>query len=220
MTNPNNGTQTAVQAHFVAILPRIELHAKIYFRDVKCPHRKEDYIQETRALAWKYFVRTIQLGKNPLTFVSRIATFAARHARSGRHVCGQERSKDTMSPLAQRRHGFTVQPLPSSTALSSEQFYTTSHGQRLMDAVEERLRDNTLTAVPEQVCFRLDFPAWLNTLSDRDRRVVEDLMQDERTLDVANKYRISPSRVSQLRREFKKHWRQFWGEEQDDRPYA
>jgi hypothetical protein len=36
-----------------------------------------------------------------------------------------------------------------------------------MDALEERLRDNTLTAVPEQVCFRLDFPAWMNTLNDR-----------------------------------------------------
>jgi hypothetical protein len=86
--------------------------------------------------------------------------------------------------------------------------------------VEERLRDNTLTAVPEQVCFRLDFPAWLNTLNDRNRRVVEDLMQDQRTLDVARKYGVSPSRVSQLRREFKKRWRQFCGEEQDDRPYA
>jgi DNA-directed RNA polymerase specialized sigma24 family protein len=220
MSNPNNGRQTAVQAHFVAILPRIELHAKIYFRDVKCPHRKEDYIQETRALAWKYFVRTIEQGKNPLTFVSLIATFAARHARSGRRLCGQERSKDTMSPLAQRRHGFTVKSLPVMTTQPHEQLYSNPHGQRLMDAVEERLRDNTLTAVPEQVCFRLDFPAWMNTLSDRDRRVVEDLMQDERTLDVANKYGISPSRVSQLRRELMQRWRRFCGEEQDDRPYA
>jgi hypothetical protein len=220
MTNPNNITQKAVQTHFVAILPRIELHAKIYFRDVRCPHRKEDFIQETRALAWKYFVRTIQLGKNPLTFVSRIATFAARHARSGRRLCGQERSRDTMSPLAQRRRGFTVKTLPISTTQLHEQSYANPHGQRLIDAVEERLRDNTLTAVPEQVCFRLDFPAWMNTLNDRNRRVVGDLMQDQRTLDVANKYGVSPSRVSQLRREFKKRWRQFWGEEQDDRPYA
>src|SRR5262249_48069295 len=205
----------AVQAHFVAILPRIELHAKIYFRDVKCPHRKEDFVQETRALAWKYFFRAIQRGKDPLTFVSLIATFAARHARSGRRLCGQERSKDTMSPLAQRRHGFTVKSLPVTTTQPHEQFYANPHGQRRINAVEERPRYNPLTSVPEKACFRLDSPAWMNTLSDRDRRVVEDLMQDERTLDVANKYGISPSRVSQLRRELMKRWRRFCGEEQD-----
>lgn len=220
MSQPNSGVRNAVQAHFVAILPRIELHAKIYFRDVKCPNRKDDFIQETRALAWRYFVRAIEQGKNPLSFVSQIATYAARHARSGRHVCGQEKSKDAMSPLAQRRRGFSVKSLPTSTAQPREQFYANPHGQRLMDALEERLQDNTLTAVPEQVCFRLDFPAWLNALSDREQRIVEDLMQDERTQYVAHKYGISPSRVSQLRRELMQHWRRFCGEEQDDRPDA
>jgi DNA-directed RNA polymerase specialized sigma24 family protein len=220
MTNSNSGTQTAVQARFVAILPRIELHARIFFRDVRCPHKREDYVQETRALAWKFFTRAIEQGKNPLTFVSRIATFAARHVRSGRRLCGQERSRDTMSPLAQRRRGFTVKTLPVTTTQPHEQCYANPHGQRLMDALEERLRDNSLTAVPEQVCFRLDFPAWLNTLSDRDRRVVEDLMQDERTRHVANKYGITPGRVSQLRRELMQRWRRFCGEEQNHRPYA
>ena len=219
MTNPNSGRLSAVQAHFVAILPRIELHAKIYFRDVRCPHRKEDYIQETRALAWKFFTRAIEQGKNPLTFVSRIATYAARHARSGRRLCGQ-RSRDTMSPLAQRRRGFTVMALPVSTTQPHEQCYANPHCQRLKDALEERLRDNSLTAVPEQVCFRLDFPAWMNTLSDRDRRVVEDLMQDEQPRDVANKRGISPSRVSQLRRELMQRWRRFCGEDPNNQPYA
>jgi hypothetical protein len=220
MNKPNNGQQQAVQARFLDILPRIELHATIYFRDVKCPNKREDYIQETRSLAWLYFSRAVEQGKNPLSFVSQIATYAARHARNGRHVCGQEKSRDALSPLAQRCRGFTVQSLPTSTTQPREQLYANPHGQRLMDALEERLQDNTLTAVPEQVCFRLDFPVWLNTLNDRDRRIVEDLMQDERTSDVARKYGISPSRVSQLRRELMQHWRRFCGEEQDGRPYA
>jgi hypothetical protein len=33
------------------ILPRIELHGRIYFRHIKCPHRKEDAIQEMVGLA-------------------------------------------------------------------------------------------------------------------------------------------------------------------------
>jgi hypothetical protein len=57
------------------------------------------------------------------------------------------------------------------------------------------------TPVPEQVCFRCDLPAWLDTLSERDCSITQDLMIGERTMDVANKYRLSPGRISQLRRE-------------------
>jgi hypothetical protein len=84
----------------------------------------------------------------------------------------------------------------------------------------EALHDNTQTPVDEQVCFRLDFPAWLNTLGDRDRRVVKDLMRGERALEVAHKFGVSPSRVSQLRREFQRGWTHFCGEGPADRPCA
>jgi len=82
-------------------------------------------------------------------------------------------------------------------------------GERTLDVA---LHDNTRSPVPDQVAFRLDFPAWVNTLSDRDRRVVGDLMAGERTLDVAAKYGLSPARVSQLRREFMEGWARFCGE--------
>ena len=38
-----------LHAAFLAILPRIELHARVYFRGLKCPHRKADAVQETLA---------------------------------------------------------------------------------------------------------------------------------------------------------------------------
>src|SRR5205085_7671788 len=78
--------------------------------------------------------------------------------------------------------------------------------------LDEALHDNPRSPVPDQVCFRLDFPCWLNTLTERDRRVVGDLMAGERTLDVADKHGLSPARVSQLRREFMEGWLAFCGE--------
>src|SRR4051812_32244199 len=135
--------RSALQAGFLFILPRIELHARISFRSVKCPDKQQDYVQEACSLAWKWFVRLTQRGKDPTGFVSVIANYAVRAVKSGRRVCGQEKAKDAMSPLAQQRHGFTVESLPPSTSRSHEQLYSTPHGQRLMDAVEERLRDNT-----------------------------------------------------------------------------
>ena len=64
----------------------------------------------------------------------------------------------------------------------------------------------------EQVCFRLDFPAWRASRTERDRRILDDLMVGERTLEVAGKYGLSPGRVSQLRREFLADWHRFCGD--------
>ena len=36
---------------FLAIVPRIELHARIYFRHVRCIHKLEDCVAETIGLA-------------------------------------------------------------------------------------------------------------------------------------------------------------------------
>src|SRR5262249_51216812 len=102
--------------------------------------------------------------------------------------------KDVLSPVARQRGGFTVMSLPTSVNGS---------------VFSEALKDNTISPVPEQAAFRLDWPAWLTTRSERDRRIVGALMFGERTLDVARHFGISPGRVSQLRREFRADWRHF-----------
>ncbi len=181
---------------FLAILPRIERHGDVYFRHVRNASLKEEFIAEMVALAWKWCVRLAEQGKDVTRFPSAIATFAARAVRSGRRLCGQEKAKDVLSPLAQRRHGFATSPLPH---------YSTLSGNPLEDA----LADNTVSPVPEQVAFRIDFPDWLQTYDERRRRVIEDLMLGQRTLDVADKYQLSPGRVSQLGRLFHDGWRRF-----------
>jgi len=193
----------ALHQGFLAMLPRVELHARVFFRHLKCPHRKEDAVQETVAVCWKWYLRATLKGKDVHEFVSTLASYAARHVNHGRRLCGQERARDCLSPTAQAQQGFVVGKLPDFETLSDNP---------LMIA----LIDNTRSPVPDQVAFRFDFPAWLNTLSDRDQRVVEDLMLGERTLDVARKHGISPGRVSQLRREFMQGWFAFCGEADQD----
>ena len=70
--------------------------------------------------------------------------------------------------------------------------------------------------MPDQVIFRNDFPAWLRTRTERDRRVAQDLMVGERTKNVARKFGMSPGRVSQLRRDFHEDWQRFEGDLNDD----
>src|SRR5262249_43821356 len=201
-----------LHVRFLALVPCIETYARMYFRDIRCPVKKEDRVQECVALGWQWFLRLTARGKDVFAFPVVFAAMVARAVKCGRRLCGKERANDVLSLLAQQRHGFRVERLPSSTRGPQEQLYASPLGQEVQDAFEERLRDNTQTPVPEQVVFRIDFPAWRRTRSERDRRVIDALMAGGRTQDVSQKFGLTPGRVSQLRRDFLEDWRRFTGE--------
>jgi hypothetical protein len=93
-----------LQARFLTLLPRIEAHARIYFCSIRCADKLADRIAETIALAWKWFLRLEERGKDATQFVSAIATFAAKAVKSGRRLAGMERAKDVMNGRTQYRH--------------------------------------------------------------------------------------------------------------------
>jgi hypothetical protein len=185
-----------LQSRFLAVLPRIERHARIYFRHLKCPHRRDEALAECLALAWWWFVRLVQRGKVPEAFITVLADFAARAVSSGRRLCGQEKVNEVLSSVAQRRHGFTVQRLHPS-------------GGRPDSSWDDALKDNTRTPVLDQVIFRVDFRAWRGTRTKRDQRIIDRLLRSERTGTVAQIFGISPGRIAQLRRQFHADWLRF-----------
>ncbi|MFO0881542.1 MAG: hypothetical protein U0840_29940 [Gemmataceae bacterium] len=202
----------ALHAHFLAILPRIETHAKVRFRYLRCPGRRDDMIAEVIAVCWRWFLRLNEKGSNAGEFAYTLADLAVRHVRSGRRLCGQERAKDVLSTRAQRMKGFRVEGMPSSTRRRHKEVYSDPQGQDRIDAFEERLRDNTVTPPDEQAAFRIDYPLWLSRLDDRQRRIALDMALDLGTQELASRFQVSPGRISQLRKELHTHWRKFCGE--------
>jgi hypothetical protein len=164
------------------------------------------------AVCWKWYVRATEQGKDVSQFVSALATYAARAVHSGRRLAGMERAKDVMNRATQRRRGFKVEPLPASTRTTHEELYGAARGQRLRDAFEERLRDNTATPPDEQAMFRIDFADWLGTLTGRQRHLIRAMARNERSKDLSRQFELSPSRISQLRREFHEDYRRFLGD--------
>ena len=209
---PTRASVAHLHAHFLSILPRIETHAKIRFRHLRCPGRRDDAVAETIAVAWKWYLRLSERGKDVGGFVGTLADYAVRHVRSGRRLCGREQAGDVLAPQTQEKRGFRVEGLPPSTQRPHEAVYGVPHGQREADTFEERLRDNTRSPVADQAAFRLDYPEWLDTLSGRDRDIVGDMTLDLGTGELAFRHRVSPGRISQLRREFRSAWRRFCGE--------
>jgi hypothetical protein len=200
-------TDDRLQADFLRILPRIERHARIYFRDVECTAKRQDLIAETVGLSWAWYGRLSRKGKDATKFASALARFAARAVRCGRKVAGQEKSKDVLSSMAQKRYGFKVESLPASTRTSLEKIYSEVKGQQDRDAWEERLRDNRLTPVPDQASFRLAYPQFARSLSQRDRRMAHFLSLGNSATQTARKFELTPGRVSQLRQQWCRDWR-------------
>jgi hypothetical protein len=144
-------------------------------------------------------LRLEERDKDATQFVSAIATYAVKAVKSGRRLAGMERAKDVMNGHTQHRLGFVIEKLPDFSSLNS-------------NPLEEALIDNTRTPPPDAAAFRVDFPRWLRSLPRRDRCVAKELMIGERTVATAHRHRMSPARVSQLRRELCEDWARFHGE--------
>jgi hypothetical protein len=190
----------------LAILPQIERHARIYFHDVRCAGKKEDLIAETIALSWSWYRRLMRKGKDVARFVGTLARYAARAVRCGRKITGQEKARDVLSSVAQKRHGFKVASLPVSTRRSFEKVYSSVRGQEDLDGWEERLHDNTLTPVPDQASFRLAYPQFVRSLGRRDRQMAHFLSLGNSAKQAARRFKVSPGRITQLRQRWCRDW--------------
>lgn len=188
----------SLQVRFHDVLTRIETHAQIFFRWIRCWHTRQDKIQEVRSLAWKWIRSLHKAGKTWWAYISRLADYACRAVKCGRKVAGMISAHDVLNEINQCRKGFAVGKLSD---------YETLSDNPLTDA----LIDNTQTPVDEQVCFRLDFPRFRNAYQPRQRQIMDALALGHRTQDVARQFRLSECRISQMRREFMNDWSRFCG---------
>ena len=145
----------AVEERFLEMLPFIRGVAQFAFRR-QHRARRPDLIAEVIANAYVAFRRLVQRGKVDLAYPSVLAWFAVRQVREGRRVGSKLNVKDVLSPYAQRRKGFTVEPLRHQNARGQWE-----------DLVVE---DKRSTPADVAAC-RLDFRAWLRRLDRRMRAV-------------------------------------------------
>ena len=60
--------------------------------------------------------------------------------------------------------------------------------------------------------FKLDWQAFLKSLPRRHRRMVRSLAQGHPANQVAEAFQVSPSRITQLRQEWRRQWLAFMGD--------
>ena len=200
-------------AGFLSLLPAIERRARATFRGRPIAEQEEATAVAVAA-AFVAYVRLANQGRDPARdFPATLVSYAVLHSKSFRQVGSRTSAVDALSPLARRKQGFRVESLSVSACVPSTRFSPTEGDGRMWD-LKDRLTDNTRTAVPEQVAFRLDFPEFVGTLGARDRAMAGYLAMGHSANAVAGRFGLTAGRVSQLRREWRKNWRRSQGEEE------
>jgi Sigma-70, region 4 len=183
---------------FLRLLPRVEQHARCYFRHLGAEAQAEAIAQAT-ALAFAAFRRLQEQGKDPFAFPTHLAAFAAKQVQAGRALGSRQSSTDILSPSTQRRGRFQVHSLAAVQPADRASW-------------QEAVVDNTQTPPADAAAFRIDFAAWLDSLTPRNRQLVELFLLCHTATQVARQLQLSRGRVSQLRQQLARHWYALQGE--------
>lgn len=185
------------QDRFLAMLPQIHNQARVAFRGEPAEFC-EELMAEVIANCWVAFVRLMDRGLEEVIYPIPLAQFAIKQVRCGRKVGSQLNVNDVSSEYAQKSRGFMLESL-------------VRYNQR-KEEWKEVLVEDRHAGPAETAASRIDFSQWLRSLPRRTRRIAETLALGESTKRAAKRFRISPGRVSQIRRELMEDWQAFRGE--------
>ena len=189
-------TASACREKFLSLLPAIREQARFAFRK-EDPERRQELTSEVVANCWVAFVRLVERGLLEVVYPTPLAQFAIRQVRDGRRVGAKLNVRDVSSPYAQRLKRFSLGRLDRFDERTGEW--------------KEILLEDRNAGPADTAAARLDIAAWLASLPNQKRRVAALLATGETTKRAARKFKVSPGRISQLRRELQEAWQDFQG---------
>ena len=192
--NRHEKTDVTWQNAFLKILPQIEKCLGLAFSRLDAEAR-EDAIEEAVIHTMLTFTRLFEQGRTDAVSASTLSWYAALAVKRGRPAGGRMSNREPLSRYAQLGQGIRVERLHAYSAKRDE----------WIDIVVEDKR----ATIPDRVAAKMDVGAWLATLSQRTKRIAQDLAFGFATSEVAKKYGVTPSRISQLRRTLEKSWAEF-----------
>lgn len=190
---------------FMAMLPAIIRHAQLCFR-YRDPEARQDAVQEVVANAMVAYVRLFEQSRIDLAYATVLARYGVAQVRDGRRVGNMLRIGEVLSEYAQRKKGFVVERL--------DKF------DRETEEWQEVLLEDRHAGPAETAAARIDVGDWFAMLRPRDRKIAGALAIGERTMDVAQRFKLSQGRISQKRDQFCKSWRRYQGELPDEQAGA
>jgi hypothetical protein len=157
--------------------PEFRNKALRYFRDWGYgPEARQDAFSRVLCLCWSNFVPLIKRGKADEQTLASTFWFSCRAIRGGRQEC--------------------------RTVKHSKFRELWTHMERDMRGLDLDSFTHPRDSVPDIVSFRLDTPAWLDSLSDVDHKRVMALATGDKSKDIARRLGTSEASVSAWRRKY------------------
>jgi len=181
---------------FQCLLPAIHEQARFAFRH-EPGERHQELVAEVAANAFVAFVRLVDRGLEAIIYPTPLAQYAIKQVRDGRRVGAKLNVRDVSSEYAQRAKQFTVERLDR---------FDERKGEWKEVLIEDRNAGPAQTAAA-----RIDIADWFASLPTHKRRIAATLATGETTKRAARKFRVSPGRISQTRRELQQAWQDFQG---------
>lgn len=170
---------------FATLLPQLECMAAAAFRYLD-PEARQEAVQNAICLTWHAYHNLIEKGRGEEEgIIKSCLWYSIKQTRAGRTVPsgGETKPKDA--------------------------FAYAKKGRVRFESVQLKHFVSDDTPIPDVVSFRVDVPAFLSTLSDRQQRMAEDLMSGMKTGECAKKYGVTAGAVSQFRVRFKELFETF-----------
>ncbi|MCY2986984.1 MAG: hypothetical protein NTY19_03840 [Planctomycetota bacterium] len=186
----------SIRERFLALLPMIDEQARFAFRHEQ-NERRQELAAEVAANAFVAFVRLLERGLEAIIYPTPLAQYAIMQVRDGRRVGARLNIRDVSSEYAQRAKHFAVERLDRFDERKGEW--------------REVLLEDRKAGPAETAAARMDIADWFSRLPTKKRRIAATLASGETTKRAARKFRVTPGRISQTRRELEKSWSDFQG---------
>jgi hypothetical protein len=174
-------TMDQARARFEERFRELQNKARAYFRDYT-PEARDEAVSNSLYLTWHNFMPLVECGKADDALLTSTFYYSCRATRSGRVMRAVKHSKfrELWSHMERDMRGLDLDSF-----------------------VHER------NSVPDIVSFRLDTPAWLDSLTPAQRERALVLGQGTDTKEVARMFNVSAPAVSQWRKTLEASYRQF-----------
>jgi DNA-directed RNA polymerase specialized sigma24 family protein len=180
---------TNARSVFESHLPEINRLAGSHFKYLD-PDAREEAVQNAVVLAYRYWTRLVERGKTAENVFRGAIWWACKQTRQGRQGSGSGKIKPKCVLDYARRRKANVM---------------------VQGGVDLNTFIGASASIPDAVAFRLDVPAFLGTLTPKDRKIALTLAIHG-TTETARRIGVSPGAISQFRTRFRQKYDAFHSE--------
>ena len=129
-----------------------------------------------------------------------VAFYSIQRAKSGRRAY-QSGASDPLSPVFRTRNTSAIIPIDAPISSEGEGAH-----RAMTDFMASGIEDPSETALR-----RIDWENFLGTLAGRERQILSCIADGWKNMDIAKRFKVTPARITQLKREIAARIKAFMG---------